>query len=507
MLQKLIRTCVVAGLGLGLCGCAYLYRAEDDKAAQAASKSFNDAAIGKALEAEREALVKSQQERQELVKRSQFALRDATLSVVIGGTQGPQTWGALKDQVEHRLIAVRGPLAPAALPANCNRQMGIARSDYDFALTKTLLAADKVAIAAAAKGAVLPLSCKQQPSVVPAVLVGDATVGALVKRYDETCQSAAVADACVKAHSGSGGETKAIDDRLAAIAAERKAIEKQIKDASNEYKDALAAADLVKPTAGAAKLLAAKLQEKLDAIDKLSGKLADVNSKADKLGFSELANLESLERRKAVLEAYIAALQGQDSGSTALSQHRVYLIANLVNRATEKPVPPTAGIVLQAELYRQQIAASQARIKRMEESVELLKLRRAHLTNELAELHKATGHLEAAVSSSTCDMNRSLYDGLLIAKDCEIHAAGALLAFNNAWTFGRMPAEQADYRLIDVQELTALDESEAALRQTESVIKAALDQIVKLNASGFKPEDVANLWQALGITAIAVRVK
>ena len=111
MFKKFIRMSLVTGLGLGLCGCAYLYRADDDKAAQAASKSFNDAAIGKALEAEREALVKSQQERQELVKRSEFARRDDALVRAIGG--GTETWAVMKDTVEKRLVEFEEKLARA----------------------------------------------------------------------------------------------------------------------------------------------------------------------------------------------------------------------------------------------------------------------------------------------------------------------------------------------------------------------------------------------------------
>lgn len=86
-------------------------------------------------------------------------------------------------------------------------------------------------------------------------------------------------------------------------------------------------------------------------------------------------------------------------------------------------------------------------------------------------------------------------------------ASKALLSYASAWTLGRVPAKQVDYLLIDQDEQAALDESEVALRQTNSVIKAAMAQIVALNAAGLKPEDFSNLWQALSLTAIALRVK
>jgi len=506
--MRLLWTCVTLVAGQSLTGCALLHRPDDDKIAQNASKSFDEAALGKTLEAERDALTKAQQERQELVKRSQFALRDAMLTVVIGGTKPETTWAALQNAVDLRMQYLLGT-APTSLPKNCNASLSIAQSDSDFANTSTLLAADKVKQMALNSSETVPLSCAKQPTPLTSSQSTNIGLNALVQAYDQACGDLASKQACVGAHlAGGEGELKRAQSRIKAADSEHQQMKGQIAEATKTYKEALAMADSANPATGAAQDLANTLQKRLDDIGSLAKKVDGVNDKAVKVGFSELANLESLEQRKEILESYIKALEGTPPGAKDLPQHRTYLVANLVNRASEKPVPPTAGIVLQAELYRQQVANSQARMRRVDERLEALRARHAALAVELQELQKARAHLaNAASAKGGCNQTVALYESLSAGKGCEIHAGGALLAFNNAWTLGRMPAELAEYRQIDVQEQIALDESEAGLMQTQTVLRASLDQIVKLNAAGIKPEEVAALWQALGITAIAVRVK
>ncbi|WP_164091601.1 hypothetical protein [Comamonas thiooxydans] len=503
---RMLWACVALMATQSLTGCALLHRPDDDKTAQSASKSFDEAELGKMLGAERNALTKAQRERHELVKRSQFALRDATLAAVIGGTTPDSTWGALQNSVDLRMKYLLGSV-PTSLPENCNPSLSSAQIDRDFANTKVLLAADKVKQIALNLGETVPLSCTKQPTPLAPNQMANISLNALVQAYDRACGDLTRKQACVSAHLANG-ELKLAQSRIETAENEHQRVKDEIAEATKAYKEALAVADDAKPTAGAAQNLANALQKRLDDINALAKKVDGVNDKATKVGFAELANLESLEQRKEILDSYIKALQGADPGAKDLPQHRTYLVANLVNRASEKPAPPTAGIVLQAELYRQQIANSQARLHRVDETLEALRARYAALAVELAELQKARLHLaDAASSKGHCNQAVSLYESLSAGKGCEIHVGGVLLAFNNAWTLGRMPAELADYRQIDVQEQIALDESEAGLMQTQTVLRASLDQIVKLNAAGIKPEEVAALWQALGITAIAIRVK
>lgn len=133
--------------------------------------------------------------------------------------------------------------------------------------------------------------------------------------------------------------------------------------------------------------------------------------------------------------------------------------------------------------------------------------KRAALTAELDYLMQAQAHLKEAARH--CDLAKPYFNSIArgSGSPCSNLASRALLAFAASWTAGRLPATQADYRLIEQDELAALDESEAALQQSESVLKAIFAQIAKLNAAGIKPEDIAGLWQAAAATVIAIRVK
>lgn len=501
--SRIFWACISLVAGQALTGCALLYRPEDDKLAQSASKSLDEAQLGKALDAEREALGKAQRERHDIVKRSEFARRDAMLALVIGGTKVDTTWVALEEAVGLRMTYLNGG-GKVLLPANCNPLLSIARTDYDFSRTRTFLESDNVKLAAQSAGETVPLSCSSLPTKLTPRQAANPLLGPIVKGYDLACTSEKALQACVSAHMA-GGELERVYSRIGVADKERETLESDIVKATKVFKDALAVADAAKPAAGAAQNLASFLEQKLDDIEALGTKPGAVNSVTNKLGFSELAILASLEQRKGVVESYITALQGIDPGEKDISQHRTYLVANLVNRVTGKPAPPTAGLVLQAELYRQQIANTQARLRRANESLDTLRSRHASLVVELSELQKAKAYLDASTKGN-CRMV-SLYESFLAGKGCEIFAGGALFAFNNAWTLGRMPAELADYRWIDVHEQLALDESVGNLTQTQTILRASLDQIVKLNAAGIKPEEIAALWQALGITAIAVRIK
>lgn len=489
-------------------GCAYLYRAEDDQAAQQASKAYSDADFAKSLEAERAALSKRQAERQEIVKRSQLALRDASLARVIGGTSAEYTWGALQNWISQRLIFVRG--TEAIKPdAGCPKSVSELRSIHAFNQDKADLARLRLLQSLSAGTEKINPRCSVQPTVVPASLSGSAVAQAFVSTFDQTCKDLATTQICLQAIQKTGGELARIAQRLDEIEKEKKSIADQIAQLGKAYGEELQRADEIKGKDGVAKALAQRLQALLDKFDGITAKSAALRDNAVVSGLTEHANVEKLTKQKEALEGYISALSSKEPEKASLAQHRVYLVANLVNRVTEKPAPPTAGIILQTEIYRQQIAASRARIKRAEDSIHLLELKRAFLIDELDFLEQAQTELKEA-GTSRCDTTKDFYTsitGPAIPLPCRQRATKALLAFTNAWTLGKLPQELVDYRLIDQQETAALDESEAAIQQTDTVVKAALEQINKLYASGLKPDQISALVQALGLSAIAVRVK
>ncbi|WP_374586485.1 hypothetical protein [Pseudoduganella sp.] len=491
----------------GLAGCGTLHNAGNDRMAQGASKAFADAGIGKALEAERAALVKNQAERQALVKRSQLALRDASLALMVDGASVSSTWGSLESLAEQRIREIAGS-AEVKLGAECGA-LSVARANLESSAANVQQRRSQLAIMTSAIQDAPEFSCARQPSVLPPHLAADPGLSAMVRSYDDLCAAALKATQCISGLSaGDSGLLAAKRKELAEIAQARESIATEVSNRRAQYKAALAAADKQAATPGAAAQLAADLAQALEGLEKVQAKVASVKANPVLSRLAEAGRLAALNEKKELLDGYIAALsgQGQGKGESSQAQHRVLLVAQLVNRASGKPAPPTAGILMEAELARQQAAAAQKRIERAAESERILRKQRDYLLDELGFLLDARASLAAAKPACT---GKPLYVALNsgTANACSMHAAKALLSFSAAWTAGRVPTEQGDYLLLDQLELAALDESEAALLQTEAAVKAAMVQIVALHAGGIKPEDIAALAQALSLPVIAARVK
>lgn len=489
----------------GLAGCSSFYNAGNDKIAQGASKAFSDAGIGKALETERAALVKSQAERQALVKRSQLALRDASLALMVDGATAPATWGSLEALAEQRIKDIAGS-ADVKLGAGC-ASLGVARNDMEVAAANVRQMRSQLAIKTAAIKDAPEFSCAKPSNALPQHLAGDVELAAMVGLYDNLCADARKASQCI-ANLSAGGKGLLAQKRkeLEDIAQAREGVATEVSNRRAQYKAALAEADKQVGSPGAAAQLAADLSQALEGLDKVQARIASVKSNPILSRLGEAGRLAALNEKKELLDGYIEALSGKGKGAASQAQHRVLLVSQLVNRVTGKPAPPTAGILMEAELTRQQAAAAQKRIERALESERIIKRQRDYLLDELDFLLDARANLAAAKPSCT---GKPLYVALNsgTANPCSMHAAKALLSFSGAWTAGRVPVEQGEYLLVDQVELAALDESEAALVQTEGAVKAAMAQIVALHASGIKPEDIAALAQAISLPVIAARVK
>ena len=508
--NRFFRLLCLLSLVWSIGGCAYLYRAEDDQAAQQAYKAYSDADFAKSLDAERVALTKRQADRQEMVKRSQIALRDASLARIIGGTSGEYTWGALENLIAQRMLFVRGQEQRVVKPDDqCAKSISELRRDHAFNEETVNLARTRLLQSLSAATEKINTLCTTQPTVLPTSLSGNVKVNALAERFDETCKDLAKTQFCIQTIQKSGGELARIVQRLDAIDNEKKGIASQVERLGKAYDDELGKADQAKEKTGDAKKLAQRLQSLLDKFDSVTAEGEALRGNAVISGLIEQASVVKLTKQKEVLEGFVSALSGNEPVKASLDQHRVYLVANLVNRVTEKPTPPTAGIILQTEIYRQQIATSNARIKHAEDAIHLLEQKRIFLVDELDYLEQAQTELRE-ISKSDCDKKKEFFSSIKSPPSsaaCSMRATKALLAFANSWTLGKLSQELVDYHLIDQQETAALDESEAALQQTDTVVKAALEQLNKLYASGLKPEQISALIQTLGLSAIAVRVK
>lgn len=483
-------------------GCAALYNPDRDKAAQAAQQAFSDAAIGQAMQDERKVLLANQAERQALVKRQELALRDATLALVIDGTTPAYTWDMLRTETENRLAALRGAVKPQA--QGCHPLAKDARQYLVAETEKAALGAAQVYLATIDSEQAMSLSCQAIPSALPQG--ASPVVAALLQGYDEQCAVVNKATACLASLEGSGGTLGAISAQIRQAQEVKATYGADIAKTKKVLAKLIAEADSAKGGLGAAASFATGVEAQLAKLESIKpGKAKGSNPLLARL--ADEGRLASLEQKRALLEQYLAALNGADNADATPALHRTRLIADLVNHSTATTAPPTAGILMQAEFFRQQIDTAKVRNARADAIMHIAEGKRAALSAELDYLMQAQAHLKEAARH--CDLAKPYFNSIArgSGSPCSNLASRALLAFAASWTAGRLPATQADYRLIEQDELAALDESEAALQQSESVLKTIFAQIAKLNAAGIKPEDIAGLWQAAAATVIAIRVK
>jgi len=496
-LRPLLPMAVAAAL---LPGCAYLHHPEKEKLAKQADTAFSEANIVKSLEAERAALLTQQQTRQDLVRQSQLALRDTALATVINKPDSGALVSALQGRVNDRLKKLRGA-PPVRTAQGCAPLLKDVRADYGDAVSKAAMAADALRLVLAGKQGKVELSCQAIPTQLPVSLQSPINQ-ALAQAYDSRCGAVVQQAACLREFASGGGEMGQLGSMLDAIAAEQVQAARNAAAAQAVYEGLLAEAASAAPHEGEARKAAEQLQQALQGLEQVRTKADTLAGDAILSHLADQGKVAALEEKKAVLDAYVAALGGDQPAHPSLAQYRLYLIANLLNRGTEKAAPPTAGILMQAEFYRLQLAALKLRIARGKQAVQLLEQKRQHQQDELQELQVADTYLKEANCSAAAAKG-----ALPAAEDaCSHRLASALRSFALSWTLGRLPAEQVDYRIIDLNEMAALDESQTALQQTDATVKAALAQVVKLHEAGLKPEQISNLWQALGLTAIAVRV-
>ena len=165
-----------------------------------------------------------------------------------------------------------------------------------------------------------------------------------------------------------------------------------------------------------------------------------------------------------------------------------------------------SALILEAEFLKQEVDGLQKHITRGDERIALLRKKVNALEQELISLNEANKAL--GTYSKTCPKEGSLYADFNKGDEgCKLLLAQALSDFSHSMTLGRAEQELIDYQLIAQGHEAVLDDSEVALVQTENLILTPVTQISKVYASGFKPEDLSNIINALGLSAIALSVK
>ncbi|MGJ7538577.1 hypothetical protein [Variovorax sp. ZT5P30] len=477
-----------------LSGCSgvRLYRAGEDDVAKKAVTAIADADLKNALVPERVALKEFAKTEQEAVQRDQLARRDSRLVAWLSATSKDYSWTSMQEHVTRRIDTLVGS-AGDSLRIEAN--VRLARESLDF------LELEQQTYLAASKG--MLLKCPTPSTQRPAPGTELATS---FRTFDNACKkhTTAIADLATAFASG-GGELSRLAREIQEIKIAREDIAKAVTKAKQEYATALAATKA--PSAGS----------------DTSRALADLKAKFDKLGelpnagkfsgdavLSRLADagaLEQLKEKLRLIRELIASINGtKGAESQTATQKRAAAVGALLGALTTEPAPPLTALLLQAEFLRQEAAGLELRIARADQKVELLGAKQASMQGELLFLNDVNKSLDQF--SKQCPKVASLYESYRRANsNCKLLLARALAGYMNAATFGQTQQELLDYQLIALGHEIALDDSEVAFGQADSLIRLPVNQLSKAYGSGIKPEEIGNLVNAIGLGAIAVRVK
>jgi hypothetical protein len=193
-----------------------------------------------------------------------------------------------------------------------------------------------------------------------------------------------------------------------------------------------------------------------------------------------------------------------------LSARTINLLAPLTERTQDAPttIPSTNALLISLafQQYRQEITnveiialdakigASRSEVKALQE--EILLLWEAHRQAKTMESMACGG---SNAHSFAIFMQRCKGD-----LDAKTIAAQALVAYDASWSRGLTPAVNAAIAGSGYDQQLALEEAKRNAKGWFDLIKPALDELRAYGEGGIKAETIANLFNALGLTAIAI---
>jgi hypothetical protein len=487
---------VICGLifsALFLEGCAgtRLYRASDDAVAQKAKNAIIAADLKSALAPERLALKEFNKREQEVVKRDQIGIRDLKLLAFLSGTNEESSWGTLRAEIRARYKLLIGDTKGKDIETQV-RLAEDARRKLEPQIQNYFLATQgKIKLQCIEP---LPISQQPKPEELELKLSYDV--------FKDTCTAHIEARKKLDALLLRKGALADLLKRIEKIESEKALLEKTSNKSNENYSDALKESKDAKPEEGK---LAIKLKVKFDeliSIPKLDA-LANDNILG---GLLEEGKLEQVKQNKAAIDEVIQSLKGNVTADSTPALKRLAAISRFEQALTADPAQPLSALILQAEYLRLEADNIEKRISRGKEKISLLKKKRDAMVDEIMFLNEATNSLDTF--EKECPKKPVLYDSFRLATpNCRFLIAQGLSGYVNAVTFGKTEQELIDYQIIELGHDAALDDSETAIAQTDTSIRVPIESLAKIYSEGIKPEDLSNLIHALGLSAIAVRVK
>lgn len=492
-----------AAIFLGGCAGTRLYRASEDASAQKAKNAIVAADLKNALAPERIALQEFKKREQEAVRRDQIGIRDLKLIALLSATDKEHGWDFLQTEIEKRYDELINGTSKEGVEIQTKVGLvEVAQSTLDPHIRTYLMASEgKVKLQCRD-----PLPESQRPP--------DRTDLAFTYYpFVDACKAYIEAGKNLDALQQKGGMLQVVATKIKEIERDQALFEENLFIAKKVYADALSASKAAKPEDGKIEGLAASLKKSFDGLATTSEFNALANDKILSRLLDE-GKLEQVKKKKAAIDEVIQALQGNVDAEAKPALKRLSAISGLEKVLTAEPAPPVSALILQAEFLRLEASGIEKHVTRAKEKIALYMKKRATILDEIIFLNEATKAFDAFQALKTlknkkeCPEKTTIHENFLSAtKECRLHLAQGLSGFVNAMTFGKTEQELIDYQMIELGHDAALDDSETALVQTDNLIRVPLEQLAKIYSDGFKPEDLSNVIHALGLSAIAVRVK
>jgi hypothetical protein len=174
--------------------------------------------------------------------------------------------------------------------------------------------------------------------------------------------------------------------------------------------------------------------------------------------------------------------------------------------------PHASSLLLESERLRIEYEATKQRLERGQIHLALLRDKLKTMMQEIHYLSLAQDHLMVATAkirpASEGDWEHhltSLIDDFLSSNDqgFKVLVGKMMYFYAAAWTLGRTPEEEIDYRIIALNHDSALDSAVVALQQWNNLILVPLTGIAAFHESGVTTDDIAKFLQAAGVGAIA----
>ena len=281
-----------------------------------------------------------------------------------------------------------------------------------------------------------------------------------------------------------------------------------LKRAVDEYENAAGgSATSAKDLEEAEKKLAAAL----GAFDKIDPTL---EQKAKEAHLEDLLASFPLEKLKTsrdeigkFLDAFSAELaQGSSPGGSATTAEGFgKTAAALAGSAQEIRESSTHAMLVPLLFEKERLQIEMDRLTRKAERgrkrVDLIEAERDQAVAEGMKLLSAESSLKQASAGNPRQKMATLLEGSQRGE-----ALRSIFLLSESIGIQRLRREEIEVALITLDQDEALDASEFALQLWSHAIATPLDELVQYHASGIKPEDIAQLIQALSLAGTAVGV-